>query len=165
MLCDKNLEIVMDVFHYFVPGFGARHAKLFLALCLGEAKTATQLIKDSGISDKQIYQDLNFLASEDLIKRINSRPAAYVVLPSSQGLTKKFKLKQKELQEKYNTAVYLMSELKQLKINEEFTVVLANNNTLIKIIPSNNPEKPILIEEAGEISKVKQKIREWKQLR
>ncbi len=130
MELDEETIAIQKIFSGLVDGFGFNQAKIYKALLDGESKTASQLIKETGIHESVVFRELKHLIKNNVVQATGLKPKLYFVDKPLQLLdfqikrqTKLLLLKQSRLQE--------IIESKE-KSFTEYLIRVAENGASIK---------------------------------
>ena len=140
---------IQRIFKGLVPGFGLNHARILQSLLFGQAKDASQLMRETGVRSAKTYQILADLVKAKVLRETNTRPAVYYVEDPIKVIDRQIKSRVRDLEQK-------KLELKKIILNgdsgvtEEYLIQVQGKQTKL----FNNKTKQA-IEDEYEVKVIK----------
>ena len=142
---DEETIAIQKIFSGLVSGFGLNQAKIYRALLDGEAKTASQLVKETGIHESVIFRELKALIKNELVQTTGSKPLLYFIDQPLRLLDSQIR-KQSRLMEKKQLELKNILEAKQHGLKEYLIRLKPDGRTLIR-----NPKTRQEIKDSAEL--------------
>lgn len=110
---EEEVIAIQKIFSGLVSGFGLNQAKIYKTLLDGEAKTASQLVKETLIHESVVFRELKALIKNELVQTTGSKPLLYFIDQPLRLLDSQIKKQTKLMEKKQLELKHLLETQRQ----------------------------------------------------